>query len=417
MTHTRRPTTWLLLGGLAATVLVTGPSASADLSPDPGFGDAGTVVVDAGINGLTDVTSVSDGYLAAEASGDSKVWVTKFDLTGAVDPTFGQSGRTVLKFNGWSSTAKITERPSGDFLITVGTSDGFGLAVVNADGSINRSFGRRGLVQRLTGTSWVLPATLDSHQRIVVATVDVTSGDPYKSRIRVWRFSRSGELDVSFSGGVVTASPQRVNDVQGVMTDRADRVWLVTSQYSSDDRNAGMSIVRISENGKLVRTIRRLSVWNRDGTDPVGITRRSDGSILVGFSGSETARVGAFAVSSKGRLIRRYGDDGVVTAHCSDLCFVGEQLVDAKGRLILAGGVDPRGGKSFLPTRSWVARFTASGTVDKRFMNGWQHTFNVRGRGFEIVHGVDLDDQGRLVVSGAAGSQSNGYLVRFAKVT
>ena len=42
-----------------------------------------------------------------------------------------------------------------------------------------------------------------------------------------------------------------------------------------------MSIVRISENGKLVRTVRRLSVWNRDGTYPAGITRRADGAILV----------------------------------------------------------------------------------------------------------------------------------------
>jgi hypothetical protein len=245
--------------------------------------------------------------------------------------------------------------------------------------------------------------------------VDVTSSDPYKSRIRVWRFSRDGEPDAKFSGGVVTASPQRVNDVQGVMTDRADRVWLVTSQYASDDRNAGMSIVRISEDGKLVRTVRRLSVWNRDGTDPVGITRRTDGAILVGVSGSETARVGAFAVTSKGRLIHRYGEGGIVRARCSDLCFVSEQLVDAKGRLILAGGVDPRGGKAWLPTDSWVARLTASGEVDKRFMNGWQHTFNVRGRHLEIVHGMDLDDQGRLLAAGAAGSK--GYLVRFATVT
>lgn len=415
MTYKRGPATWLILAGLAATVLVTGPSAAADLSPDPGFGDAGTVVVDAGINGLTDVTSVSNGYLTAEASGDSKVWVTKFDLTGAVDPTFGQSGRTGLKFNGYSASVKITERPSGDFLITNRTSDGFGLAVVNADGSVNRHFGRRGLVQRSTGTLWGPATTIDSRGRIVVASVDVTSGDPYRSRIRVWRFSRDGEPDAKFSGGVVTASPQRVNDVQGVMTDRADRVWLVTSQYASDDRNAGMSIVRISESGKLVRTIRRLSVWNRDGTYPVGISRRADGAILIGFSGSETARAGAFAVTSKGRLIRRYGDDGVVTARCSDLCFVSEQLVDAKGRLILAGGVDTRGSKAWLPTDSWVARFTASGTVDKRFMNGWQHTFNVRGRGLEIVHGIDLDGQGRLLVGGAAGTK--GYLVRFAKVT
>lgn len=413
----RRSLVALTVVGLASTTLAIGPTALADLSPDPGFGDAGTVAVDAaGSNGFTGVTSVSDGYLAVAASDDTRVVITKFDLSGAVDPSFGRSGRTVVTFDGWTYSAEIAERPSGDFLVTVAMSDGFGLAIVNADGSINRDFGRRGVVQRRTDISWRLTSAIDSSRRIVVASGDVTSNDPYKSRIRVWRFTRAGEPDLQFSGGAVAASPRRVNDVQGVLTDRADRIWLVTSQYSAaDEPNAGMSIVRISENGRLVRTVRRLSVWNRDGTIPVGIARRADGALLVGFTGAETSRVGALAVTSKGRLVHRYGDGGIATAHCSDLCFVGEQFVDAKGRLLLAGGVDTRGGTSWSPNASWVGRFTASGDVDKQFMNGWQHTFRVRARQFEIAWQLDIDDLGRLVVAGVAGP--SGYLVRFAKVT
>jgi hypothetical protein len=334
-----------------------------------------------------------------------------------VDTTFGKSGATTVRFNGWTGAASITERPSGDFLLTVSRSDGFGLAVVNADGSVNANFGRGGVVQRLTGSVGGLISAIDSRQRIVVANTDVTSTDPYRSDARVWRFSRGGEPDKRFDGGVVTASPERVNDVQGVMTDGGDRIWLVTSQYAAGDRNAGMSVVRISESGEAVRVVRRISVWERDGTYPVGITRRADGAILIGVTGAETGRVGAFAVTSKGRLIRSYGDAGVVTARCSDLCFVGEQLVDAQGRLILAGGVDTRDGKAQLPSDSWVGRFTASGNLDKGFMDGWQHTFDVRGRGLELVHGLDVDSQGRLLAAGVTGAAGSlGYLARFANV-
>jgi hypothetical protein len=47
-------------------------------------------------------------------------------------------------------------------------------------------------------------------------------------------------------------------------------------------------------------------------------------------------------------------------------------------------------------------------------MDGWQHTFDVRGRSIELVHGLDIDSQGRLLLAGAAGSK--GYLARFSNV-
>lgn len=399
-------------GVAAALVLLPTSVAAADLSPDADFGKSGKVIVgSAKVDWFNGVTSVSDGYLAAGAWGANRVVVMKYDTAGVKDFTFGDNGRLVADIGVDARGVQIIERHTGDFLVTAATSTGFAQIVVTADGELNRDYGRRGVVKQRTGRYYGIVTMIDGERRSVVAVGEETSGKGYSSRIHVWRFTRAGNVDRSFVDGDITASPQRVNEVQGIATDKADRVWLVTYHYSARDPRAGMSLVRVSTNGATVRTLRRVSVWSKDATLPIGLTRVGPARFLVGVTGMNSPRLGVVAFGAKGELVRSYGEGGIATTRCSVPCYPFEQHVDDQGRLTMVGGGDFDRRSRWDIDDSWAARFTASGSRDGGFMDGWEGQLSISA-GFDAAYGVDVDDQGRLVVVGRA--RNDAYIARWA---
>lgn len=403
-----------LLAMATALALLPLSVAAADFTPDTGFGSGGkTVLSSSKVDWFNDVTAVSDGYLAAGAWRANSVVVAKYDTSGVRDSTFGDHGRLVVDLGFSARGVQIIERPSGDFLVTAATDRGFALMVVTADGKLNRDYGRRGLVkQRTSGSYWNIVTVIDGERRAVVAVGERTSGKGYTSRIHVWRFTRAGNPDRSFRDGDVTASPERVNDVQGIATDRADRVWLVTYQYTSRNPKAGMSLVRISTNGATVRTLHRMSVWEKDATLPIGLTRVGPATFLVGVTGINSPRLGAVAFGAEGDLVRSYGDRGVLRTRCDVPCYPFDQHVDDQGRLIMVGGGDFDRKSRWDIDDGWASRFTASGRRDGTFMNGWEGRLPISS-GFDAAYGVDVDDAGRLVFVGR--TRNDAYIARWAE--
>jgi hypothetical protein len=201
------------LGALAALASLTFvfpvTPALADLSPDSSFGGQGTVIVGSdGLDQFHDVVAVDDGYLAVGAwNNGTRVIVTKYDLAGIKDSTFGDRGRTLIDLGVTASGFEIIERPTGDFLVTAFTDEGFALMVVRGDGSLNRDFGRRGIVKQRTAGFFTLNATIDDQRRIVMAIGEQTSADWFKSRIHVWRFTRAGNPDRTFGAATSRRPP------------------------------------------------------------------------------------------------------------------------------------------------------------------------------------------------------------------
>jgi hypothetical protein len=152
-------------------------------------------------------------------------------------------------------------------------------------------------------------------------------------------------------------------------------------------------------------------VWEKDATLPIGLTRVGRGAFLVGVTGMRSPRLGVVAFNSKGGLLRSYGDGGMTTTRCSVPCYPFEQHVDSDGRLTMVGGGDFRPKSRWDIDDSWAARFTAAGRRDGTFMDGWEGRITI-STGFDAAYGVDVDDQGSVVLVGRANSDA--YIARLS---
>lgn len=395
--------------------LIGAPAALAYVTPDRDFGDRGRVVVgSSGTDWFADVATIGEDLVAVGRFHNTKVIIAKYSSTGRKVTSFGDRGRTVLDLGQSAGGVRVYPLAKGDLLVTAITSRGFALVGLHADGSLNRDFGDRGIVQKSVAGFHRLIATVDSQGRIIIATGQLTGRDEYKSRIHVWRYKPNGTPDRSFAGGDTTASPSRVNQVTGVATDSADRILLVTAQYSDRDRDAGMSLVRVSASGDRVQVLRRASAWSREGTFPIGLDETPDGLFLAGITGTRTEVVGAVAFTPEGRLAGRYADKGILRARCGDPCYVVDQKVDDQGALLMVGGVDWDTESEYVVDDTWVSRFTPSGRRDGRFSpSGWALRYSAN-RGFDQGYGIDINDSGAITIAGRVRPRSSdAYLARF----
>jgi hypothetical protein len=395
-----------------ATSMFVGSIAYADAQPDPTFSGDGVTYFDPdGVNWFEDVVAVNGGYLVSGPRARRTMQVAKYADDGSRVRSFGQRGvASVDVGTRYPYESQLALLPDGRIVLAFGTGQhGFAVAVLRRDGELSKPFGKGGVVKRAFEPSLNIRLEIDYRGRIVVVAGE--REDTGKIKIHAWRFHADGRADKSFDGGDVVAAPQKVNDVAAFSLDDRGRLYVVTMQ--SDwwaGTTGGMSLVRISEDGRRVKTLRRISVWNHDGTWPVGIDQKPNGTMLVGVTGSTTARVGVLAFRQSGRTAHSFGSNGVTTQRCADTCYVFGQALDRQGGITLFGGVgDPTATN---PVKdSWAARFASNGQPDATFIGGdWQHTFAMSDSGRDAAYGAMVDDLGRLVMVGSV--DGDAYVMR-----
>src|SRR5262245_1802306 len=307
---------------------------------------------------------------------------------GALDPTFGSFGKTVVAFDkgpAFNDQARAVAVDSFGRTVVAGfaqfgaTDHDFAVMRLNPDGSLDTTFGnggRRTIAFDLGGghDDRATSVAIDSFGRIVVA--GYAEGSPFAGQkqlqFAVARLNPNGFLDGNFgTGGKKTFEilPGAVgSDVaNAVAIDAAGGVLLAgSSEFNPGDTT--FAVVRLLDGGSIDTTF--------------GI----DGHNFISFSSSGKHLDSANAMA-----------------------------IDAQGRIILAGIADKGGGDFDFG----LVRLSANGQGDLTFGDGGRKTiaFNFGGSLQDVANDVALDAQGRIVVAGSAQFSATDHDFAVARLT
>ncbi len=192
----------------------------ADGSLDTGFGVNGEAAVSLGERQESPRSLLvqADGkiVLAASisvASGDSDFGIVRFNADGSLDTGFNGSGKLVVPFGaGPDAPASVIALPDGKLLLAgsaTGADSDFALMRINADGTLDASFGSGGKLSLPVGPGADAGSavTLLADGRMLVTGSSRSSADPSSDYdVSLVRLNADGTLDASFgSGGKVLA--------------------------------------------------------------------------------------------------------------------------------------------------------------------------------------------------------------------
>jgi uncharacterized delta-60 repeat protein len=290
-----------------------------------------------------------------------------FLLAVAASGSFDDQGRTVLPIDG--SVQKVASYPGGGAIL--GTSEGTsgdGLARVAADGSIDRSFGVDGFVERYFTDVTVLPSgkvlvvgpTGENYGPAVTRLLPNGAADP--------SFGHGGEVEVALAGNrKFSAEALAIASAPGGKIVVSGSVWPGNRRYH---RRAAMA--RLEADGSPDRS------FGGDGVTaplpspppsfgPVGVA--PDGTIVaIVYAGLHAHWTRMVRIESDGSLDRSFGAGGFVQIgglYVKPPVFppLEEIAVLRDGRIVVGGTVTrTRGRKS--STWGIVARLLPSGRRD-----------------------------------------------------
>jgi uncharacterized delta-60 repeat protein len=354
----------LLLSGNVATA--TAAAAGGPGSLDQSFGEGGKVLTSFGwsYQSLTDVALQADGTIVAvgfgtRPGGKDVGIVLRYLPDGTLDRTFGGQGRVVLRTDhGAAGLFALAIQPDGR-IVVVGRygpykSADFVVVRLNVDGSLDPSFGDRGIALTSFGdyAETATAVLVEPDGRIVAIGKAGTGPGPFApGTFALARYLPDGSLDPTFGNG-----------------------GLRTTRFPGKDTAASF-----------------------------GAVLGSDGSIIaVGGAGQpfDNPQIAVAKYRSNGSLDRRFGTDGRVLTDINGEAVGGDVVVQPDGAILVAGFASDGFIEGFA-----LVRYLADGALDESFGSGgivltnFDHC-NQHQCGSDGASALVLTPDGRIVVSG-----------------
>ena len=352
---------------LLAALLLPVAALAQDGTLDPTFGDDGVVVTGVGATSVHTARAVAvqeDGkfVVTGMARGSSssfsrfRIALARLNADGSLDLSFGEGGRVLIDEVGEGQAHDVTVQADGKILVAGLATDeeygGFALFRFTPDGDLDPTFGEGGRVLTTIGelTSLARAVALQADGRILVAgRSDLLSG--FGSAIALARYDSDGSLDPSFGeGGIVlkrigTDTGTRYDDAFDVALDPEERIVVTGSHESPDDRTS-FFLLRYDASGALDASF-------------------GDGGVATTAFGTGNARAHAVAL-----------------------------LPD--GRIATTGFADGASGRAFA-----LARYLPNGALDPSFGTGGT-TVTPLSEGTDAASSIIVLPSGRLLVAGTA---------------
>ena len=222
---------------------------------DSSFGKAGIVI--------TNFLSGNDRAEAAAVQTDGKIIVVGYSNTdiaavrylsdGRLDPSFGTGGKVVTSLRSGEDQASAVSIQTDGRIVVSGSSfngDSFDFAMVryNANGSLDPSFGKGGIVttsirdadDRATALS------IQSDHKIVVAG---SSNNGIVNDFALVRYNPNGTLDPSFGNSGIVVSSVRKGDEQFSSVALQPDGKIVVAGNSNDGISNDFALIRYNTNG------------------------------------------------------------------------------------------------------------------------------------------------------------------------
>jgi uncharacterized delta-60 repeat protein len=337
-----------------------------------------------------DVAVQADGkVLVAETrrvGNVSRMAVSRLNVDGSLDTTFGTGGRAYADFGDASDSVSAMDLgPTGKIVIVggagpFGTGADYALAVFNANGTPDRSFGGDGTVTMdLGNTSESL-----SDVRFDAAGRVVATGSNGSSFVNIFRFTASGSPDLSFGGNDGwLQTPYKAPSA--VLTLPDNRIVVAGN-------NGRLGVRRLLESGA---TETNFEVPATAPGYPNDLALQPDGKVIAATGNGQFS---IFRFTTSGAPDTTFGTNGVVT---SDLGAGSEDAtgvaVQADGKIVASGIAFPQnGGYDF-----YTVRYLPTGAPDPSFGGGdGVVSTDFQFGSTDFARSVALAPGGRIVVAG-----------------
>lgn len=251
--------------------------AAARLTPDgqldPSFGDGGIVrhdpirrtgSYDVAVQPDGRIVLVGDWYKPRDANDDSVACVMRLLPDGRLDRSFSRNG-VVRVDHGYGDDLLIGVEMQGRRIVafgegrvTGGGGSGFAAIRLRRNGSLDRTFGRRG--RRLVSFGrrrWARPVSFDLAPGGKIVIGGNSGTDIFRWRPAVARLTRNGGLDRSFSGDgrVLTRIRPFGGEAGAVMGDARGGVLVAGKAYTDAARDPSVwAVARYTSGGRLDRS-------------------------------------------------------------------------------------------------------------------------------------------------------------------
>jgi uncharacterized delta-60 repeat protein len=298
----------------------------------------------------------------------------RYNADGSLDTTFGKKGVAAWAFD---TSGSVTIREP----VTQADEDRLGIDIVGPDGKVihlglmtfSQGVGREAITRYNADGS--IDNTFGDHGKVVLIwAADATAG-------QLGMAVGSGVLHVQADGKILFARPTGVG------------------------AGADLQVVRLNANGQIDLSFGNQGVATAvDAGVPRSLVEQADGRLVVATDVSRHANIVRF--NADGSLDATFGNGGVV----SESTVAGGRLnsrsltVTADGKLVFLGDQSTDG-----PSQDFVIRYNADGTRDA--------TFNGHGKQMllDTTMGIVIDDQGRIVTAGYSTTGEGGRDVIFSQ--
>ena len=314
----------------------------------------------------TDGKIVMSGYTWENVTGD--VFVIRLNTDGSLDNTFGTDG-VALVSNSTDVTESIAVQSDGKILIGGYTDDSFTVARFNTDGTLDTDFGNNGWsIVGFGSPSYIKDITLQDDGKIVAAGFAI--GAAYQ--MAAARLNADGTIDNTFgSNGAVAFNVGDGNDFAfAVAVDDNGKVLIGGHKWISNiGLKYDLAVVRLNEDGSFDTSYGDNGVAIArvvDGSNYAGdILLQSDGKVVIaGYTVLETVYDLAMArFDVDGNLDDTFGVGGMVNTDYNGGEDYGSAIaLQPDDKIILAGNTFTGSGTSEI----LVARYdnTVLGTGD-----------------------------------------------------
>lgn len=337
-----------------------------DGSLDSTFGTNGTVIVvngtgSANFGSATGIAFQADGKILVSLSGNR---VLRFNTNGSLDTTFGTNGSLTIPASGNISLigyGDIKVLSNGKILVcgTGGNNtfiQGFGLARLNQDGSLDTTFGTGGIVRTAftTGTTVANASEMDiaANGKILLGGTINPQTSPAQPGIAV--YNADGSPDITFgTDGKVLVAYTNINFFGSIAWQTDGKIVIVGRKTRDGDTSPSPYFQRFTASGAVDTAFgTNGEVFPTSANRPLIILNdvaiQPDGKILgfgagfVSFQGNLSAWMTVVRLSPNGALDSSFGTNGIVNTPFNT-SFSGNQsqaltgFLQADGKIVAAG--------------------------------------------------------------------------------
>ncbi|HEY0428291.1 MAG TPA: FG-GAP-like repeat-containing protein [Pyrinomonadaceae bacterium] len=406
---------------LAALVALSGTwqaVSAADGDLIESFGNGGKLLMDFGGDEYVEsMVTQPDGKILV--AGGNRL-VMRFDGQGSPDAAFGAGGHVDVSLLLYVNCVAL--QPDGKILVGggnyVGSLSGFAVARLNADGSVDQSFGNAGVSPTLMlDGHGGFPAAIAIQPDGKIVMVGEIPLNYHDSDFGLARYNANGTADQSFgAAGSVWTSFSGSKDEAYTVAIQPDGKIIAAGDSAYGSNNIGFALVRYNTNGTLDQSFgydgKTITPFEQTGNVDRAkyISVKPDGKILaIGtystIGGSFANSVGLARFNGDGTLDANFGSGGKIKAGFPFYLQVSTAMEQPDGKILVAGRAAPN---LYAVGNFGLGRLNANGTVDQSFGTNGEVMTDFGAE--DVAYVVAMQRNGSIIMGGGSGDYPQGNL-------